>query len=104
MNRIETFKQMLIAEPSNTMVLFGLANEYLKVEDYENAVPTLENYLSQADDEGAAFGMLAKAYEKIGARDKARIAYENGINAANKHGHPTMASDFQEILEFDYSE
>lgn len=104
MSRIEVFKQMLASDPSNTMVLFGLANEYLKAENYTEAIPALENYLNQADDEGAAYGMLAKAYEKQGSRDKAKIAYERGIEAATRHGHPSMAADFQETLEFNYAD
>ncbi len=103
-NRIEFFKQMLASDPSNTMVLFGLANEYLKAQDYENAVPMLEDYLQKADDEGAAYGMLAKAFEKIGERAKAKAAYEKGIEVSNAHGHPSMAQDYQATLELDYTD
>ncbi len=46
-NRIEVFKQMLEADPTNTMVLFGLANEYQKAEDWQNAIETLEDYLQK---------------------------------------------------------
>jgi predicted Zn-dependent protease len=103
-NRIEVFKQMLEADPSNTMVLFGLANEYQKAEDWQKTIETLENYLSKADDEGAAYGMLAKAYERIGEHEKAKSAYGIGIQVANAHGHPTMAHDFQMTLDMDYAE
>lgn len=103
-NRIEVFKQMLEADPTNTMVLFGLANEYLKAEDYARAIAALENYLRQADDEGAAYGMLAKAYEKTGERAKAKAALERGVEVSNKHGHPSMAEDYRMTLELDYSD
>lgn len=103
-NRIEVFKQMLESDPDNTMVLFGLANEYQKAEDWQKTIETLENYLSKADDEGAAYGMLAKAYERIGEREKAESAYGLGIQVANAHGHPTMAHDFQMTLDLDYAE
>jgi predicted Zn-dependent protease len=103
-NRIEVFKQMLETDPNNAMVLFGLANEYLKAEDFQNAVATLENYLTIADDEGAAYGMLAKAYERIGQREKAKSAYEIGIQVSNAHGHPSMAQDFRMTLDTDYAE
>ena len=92
-NRIEVFKQMLESDPSNTMVLFGLANEYLKAEDFASAAAALEDYLAKADDEGAAYGMLAKAYERTGNREKAREVYEKGIEVSLAHGHPSMASD-----------
>ncbi len=103
-NRIEVFKQMITADPSNTMVLFGLANEYQKAEDWQNTVATLEDYLSKADDEGAAYGMLAKAYERIGEREKARVAYEKGIEVSMAHGHPSMAGDYRMTLDLDYAD
>lgn len=103
-NRIEVFKQMLEADPSNTMVLFGLANEYQKTEDWQKTIETLEDYLTKADDEGAAYGMLAKAFEKIGDRENAKKAYNRGIIAADKHGHPSMAGEYREILDLDYAD
>jgi E3 SUMO-protein ligase RanBP2 len=101
-NRIEVFKQMLASDANNTMVLFGLANEYLKIEDYANAVTTLVDYLHKADDEGAAYGMLAKAYERTGEKENAKNAFAQGIIAAEKHGHPSMAEEYREILDLDY--
>ena len=102
--RIEVFKQMIEADPSNTTVLFGLANEYQKLEDWPNVIATLEDYLLKADDEGAAYGMLAKAYERTGNREKARAAYEKGIEVSMAHGHPSMASDYRVTLDLDYGE
>lgn len=103
-NRIEVFQQMLASDPNNTMVLFGLANEYQKAEDWQSAIAALENYLSKADDEGAAYGMLAKAYEKIGEREKARSIYEKGVEVSLAHNHPSMAQDYRMTLDLDYSE
>lgn len=103
-NRIEVFQQMLASDPDNAMVLFGLANEFQKIEDWQKTIETLENYLSKADDEGAAYGMLAKAYERVGEREKARNAYEKGIEVANAHGHPSMAGDYRMTLDLDYAD
>ena len=103
-NRIEVFKQMLENEPDNEMVLFGLANEYLKAEDWQNAISTLEDYLTKADDEGAAFGMLARAFEKTGNPEMAKETYQKGIEVSLAHGHPTMANDYQATLDLDYAE
>lgn len=103
-SRIETFKQMLEADPSNSMVIFGLANEYLKAEQWEEAVEALSNYLQKTDDEGAAYGMLARAYEKLGKRDEARSSYERGIQASESHNHPSMAADYRMTLETDYTD
>lgn len=103
-NRIEVFKQMIEADPSNTMVLFGLANEYQKIEDWQNVIATLEDYLAKATDEGAAYGMLAKAYERMGNREKAREVYEKGIEVSLVHSHPTMANDYRMTLDLDYGD
>lgn len=103
-SRIDTFKQMLESDPENTLVRFGLANEYLKAERYEDAIGALNDYLRRADDEGAAFGMLARAYERTGRREQAREAYQRGIEAANLHGHPSMAEDYRMTLEADYED
>ena len=103
-DRIEVFKQMLKADPENTMVLFGLANEYQKQEDWQKTIETLENYLAKADDEGAAYGMLAKAYERIGERERAKEVYEKGVEVSLAHGHPSMAQDYRMTLDLDYGE
>jgi predicted Zn-dependent protease len=103
-NRIEVFKQMLETDASNTMVLFGLANEYQKAEDWQNTIETLEDYLSRSDDEGAGYGMLARAYEKIGDKAKAKEIYTKGIEVSVAHGHPSMAQDYRMTLDLDYAD
>ena len=103
-SRIEAFRQMLESDPENTMVRFGLANEYLKAEQYEAAIAALTDYLQRTDDEGAAYGMLARALEKVGRRDDARRAYERGIEAAQRHSHPSMAEDYRMTLASDYED
>lgn len=103
-NRIEVFRRMLESDPNNSMVMFGLAKEYEKIEQYDEVVKLLEDYLAQSDDEGNAYGMLAKAYENVGDKEKAKIALEKGIEVSNAHGHPSMAQDYKMTLETDYAE
>ena len=101
-SRIDVFRQMLEAESDNTMVMFGLAKEYEKSGQTAEMIETLERYLAISDDEGNAFGMLARAYEKAEQRDRARLTYERGVDAATKHGHPSMAEEYRTILESDF--
>lgn len=103
-NRIEVFKQMLESDPENTMVMFGLAKEYEKLNQSEEVIQLLENYLAKADDEGNAYGMLAKAYENSGNREKAIETYQKGIAVSMAHGHPTMAQDYRMTLDLDYAD
>jgi predicted Zn-dependent protease len=101
-SRIDLFKQMLSTDPKNTAVLFGLAKEYEKAGRDEELIETLNRYLEAADDEGNAFGMLAAAYERMGQKDKAREAYERGIETAQRHGHPGMAEEYRMTLAGNY--
>ena len=104
-SRIQVFEQMLTTDPNNTMVLFGLAKEYEKAGGRdEELIATLNRYLEAADDEGNAFGMLAGAYERTGQRDKAREAYQRGIETAQRHGHPGMAEEYRMTLAGNYED
>jgi len=102
-SRIEIFEQMLAGDPANTAVLFGLAKEYEKAGDETKLIATLERYLAAADDEGNAYGMLARAYERSKQTEKARASYQRGIDVAAAHGHPGMAEEYREILESEFS-
>jgi predicted Zn-dependent protease len=96
--RIEVFRKMLAAEPNNTTVRFGLANELLKLERWDEAAQELQTYLNQTDDQGNAYGKLAQALDRLGRTEEARVAYQQGIAAANRHGHPGMAQEFEMAL------
>ncbi|MEP6743701.1 MAG: hypothetical protein ABJB61_14480 [bacterium] len=98
-SRIDIFKQMLVSDPINSSILFGLAKEYEKSGQNQEMIETLERYLAISEDEGNGFGMLAGAYEKAGQRQKAGETYQRGIEAASKHGHPSMAEEYRAMLE-----
>ena len=101
-SRIEIFKQMLVNDPVNSSILFGLAKEYEKAGQTGEMIETLERYLAISDDEGNAFGMLARAYEKAEQPDKAKETYQRGIDAATAHGHPSMAEEYRAVLESEF--
>jgi len=100
-DRIEVFEQMLKSDPSNTMVMFGLAKEYEKLGQHADVIRVLEDYLSKADDEGNAYGTLANAYSLSGDRDKAIEIYKKGIDVSMAHGHPSMANEYKMTLDLD---
>lgn len=102
MSRIELFKQMLVSDPSNTAIMFGLAKEYEKAGQHQELIETLTKYLESTDDEGNAFGMLASAYEQLGQRENAIEAYKRGIETAERHGHPGMAEEYRLTLAGNY--
>ncbi|MEQ9618677.1 MAG: tetratricopeptide repeat protein [Deltaproteobacteria bacterium] len=99
-SRIDTFKEILKKDPDNPLGRYGLAHEYYKLEMYNEAIKEIEEYVKIADDEGAVYRMLAECYVNTGQPEKARESYVKGIEAANSHGHPGMAEEFEEALEF----
>ncbi len=103
-SRIDIFKQMLVTDPTNSSVLFGLAKEYEKAGLNEELIETLHSYLESFDDQGNAYVMLASAYERTSQLDKARDAYQRGIEAAQRHGHPSMAEEYRMTLASNYED
>ncbi|MQA90126.1 MAG: hypothetical protein GEU90_07815 [Gemmatimonas sp.] len=101
-SRIEALQKMLDDRPRDPRARFGLALEYERLERWDDVVLQLREYLSVSDDEGNAYGRLARALALLGRVDEARQAYRDGIQAATRHGHPTMAADLEEELaEYD---
>ena len=103
-SRIDIFRMMLEGDPENSAVRFGLAKEYEKEGRHGEVIETLPEYLSRADDEGNAYGMLARASLATGDRAGARRSYERGAEVALAHGHPSMAEDYRATLASDYQD
>ena len=98
-SRIDALKRMLEARPHDQRARFGLAMEYEKAGAWEEVVKLLRDYLAATDDEGNAYGRLARALRELGREEEAREAYRQGIEAATKHRHPTMAAEFEDELD-----
>lgn len=99
MSRIESLKSMVEARPNDARARFGLALEYERAGEWEEVVTQLRAYLERTADEGNAYGRLGHALLQLGREEEAREAYGEGIRAAYRHSHPTMALEFEEILE-----
>jgi Flp pilus assembly protein TadD len=98
-DRIATLRQMSDERPGDPRPLFGIALEYEKQERWAEAAQALKDYLARTQDEGNAYGRLGAALRKLGNDEEAKAAYRDGIEAAYRHGHPTMAGEFEEVLD-----
>lgn len=98
-SRIAVLEKMLANRPDDSRLRFGLSLEYLAAGDLEGGSRELLAYLEASDDEGNAWGRLGSALKQLGREDEAKDAYRKGIVAAEKHGHPTMADEFSDLLE-----
>jgi predicted Zn-dependent protease len=99
MDRVQALEAMLERRPEDTRLRFGLALEYLGASRLEEGVRELRAYLDASDDEGNAWGRLGNALRELDREDEAREAYRLGVEAAYRHGHPTMAGEFEEVLK-----
>jgi len=99
MDRVQALEAMLERRPEDTRLRFGLALEFLGSGRLEEGVRELRAYLDASDDEGNAWGRLGAALLQLGREDEAREAYRLGVEAAYRHGHPTMAVEFEEVLK-----
>jgi tetratricopeptide (TPR) repeat protein len=95
-NRIEYFERMVADNPDNPTGLLALANEYQKAGRYEDEAAALERYVSvHSDDEGNAYARLGDVLSHLGRKDEARVAYDRGVQQAEKYGHSGMAEDLR---------
>ncbi|MCI0435184.1 MAG: hypothetical protein L0271_16325 [Gemmatimonadetes bacterium] len=98
-DRIASLLAMLDKRPGDARLRFGLAAEYEKAGRWEDVVTQLRAYLEATDDQGNAWGRLARALTLLGRDAEARDAWLRGIDAARRHGHPSMAGEFEAALE-----
>ncbi|MDQ6830625.1 MAG: tetratricopeptide repeat protein [Gemmatimonadota bacterium] len=99
MPKLDTFRTMVAKHPSNALARFGLANELLKAEMYEEAAEQLRAYLEIYQDEGNAYGRLGDALAKLGRLEEAREALRTGIATAQRFGHAGLANELEARLE-----
>jgi Flp pilus assembly protein TadD len=97
--RIEMLHRMLERNPDDGRVRFGLAAEYERLGRWEEAVRQLREYLARSDDEGNGWGRLGRALRRLGREEEARDAYRQGIAAAHRHRHPSLAAELEEEME-----
>lgn len=98
-DRISALHRMLATRPADQRLRFGLALEYEKLGRHEDVVIHLRDYLAGTDDQGNAWGRLAHALRVLGRYAEARDALRRGADAARRHGHPSMAAEFQGMLD-----
>ena len=98
-NRTDALRRMVERNPDDPRARLGLAMELEKTGAWQDVVTHLQVYLAHSEDQGNAWGRLAAALQHLGRSDDARAAYEHGIVAARRHGHPSMAAEFEEAIE-----
>ena len=85
-SRIEQFKKMAEADPSNELGHFSLGRAYLDAGQYEDAVNSLRRVVELNPNISKAYQLMADAQLKLGKRDSAIQLLTMGVRIANERG------------------
>lgn len=97
-NRIEMLKQMVSQDPNNSFARYGLAMEYAKSGQLQEAVTEFRTVLQGDESYAAAYFHGGQALEKLGDLDEARAMYEKGIEATTRKGDLHTRAEIEAAL------
>lgn len=96
---IDNLETMLSRGQDNALVRYGLGTEYLKLQQYEQAVMHLQKAVEFDPKYSAAWKLLGKAFAGAGQTGEAIAAYEQGIRAAEAKGDMQAAKEMRVFLK-----
>ncbi len=97
--RLETLKNLLAQNPSDSFIRYGLANEYGRSGDLPGAVAEYESLLAENPDYHAAYFHGGQTLEKLGRIDEAREYYRRGVAVTTRLGNQHALSEMQAALD-----
>ena len=99
MSSITTFKNLLDKGNDNALLRYSLGNEYLKLNDIEQAIVHLNKALELKPDYSAAWKLYAKALAEDKQTEAAINAYQEGIKIAEANGDKQAVKEMQVFLK-----
>jgi tetratricopeptide (TPR) repeat protein len=97
-NRLELLKQMLLQDHNNSFARYGLAMEYSKAGQLEDAVSEFRTLLAADQSYVAAYYHAGQALEKMGEIEQAKAIYLQGIDACAKKGDLHTRAEIEAAL------
>jgi Flp pilus assembly protein TadD len=85
-DRLKALLAIAEAQPEEVMIWYGLANEYVKLERWQEAVDALRRTLALNPDYTSAYQMLGTALMNLDQRDEARLIWSQGVEVAARTG------------------
>ncbi len=95
-SRIEILEQLLAQNPANSFARYGLAMEFVKSGDLENAVREFASILQADPNYSAAYFHGGQTLEKLGRLDDARDYYRRGLDVTRD---PHARAELQASLD-----
>lgn len=99
MNRIDTLRRLLEADPDDPFPRYALGLEHLSRGELEPAGEMLEEVLQRHPDYLPAYYQLGKVYEERGDFERARKTWERGVELAIRQGDEHTREELQGALD-----
>jgi len=90
---------MLSANPRDSFARYGLAMEYTKAGQLEQAVAEFHTLLEHDEKYAAGYFHGGQTMEKLGRLEDARKMYEKGIEVTGRTGDAHTRSELQAALD-----
>jgi Tfp pilus assembly protein PilF len=97
--RLETLKNLLMADPNSSRLRYMLAMELMNTGDLEGAAQEFRGLLAADPDYAAAYYHGGQVLEKLGRTEEARAIYRQGIEATTRTGDAHTRSEIQAALD-----
>ena len=98
-NRLQMLAEFLEQNPGDAFARYGLAMEYSKAGQTEQALSEFKKLLELHPDYTNGYFMAAQTLERNGRTAEARTMLERGIEAAKRTGNKHALSEMTGMLE-----
>ncbi len=99
MDRIAMLNEILSANPADVVARYGLALEYSKAGQIEQALQEFKTLLEKNPDYTAGYFMAAQTLSNAGRIDEAKRMLVEGIASARRTGNQHAQSEMTAMLE-----
>jgi tetratricopeptide (TPR) repeat protein len=98
-DRLSQLEELLKEDPTDSFLQYGIALEYAKKGNVEEAIGRIEKLLSEKPDYLGAYYQLGQYYEVVNKNNEAISIYEKGMALAKKLGNMKTMNELREALQ-----
>ena len=99
MDRLSQLEDLLKEDPTDSFLQYGIALEYAKKGNVEEAISRIEKLLSEKPGYLGAYYQLGQYYEVVKKDREAILIYEKGILLAKQLGNLKTMNELREALQ-----
>lgn len=99
MPSLEQLQKLLVSDPSDAFVLYGIAQEYAKLGDFARAVEYYDRAMQVTPDDGYIYFHKARALGGAGRTNEQVATLQQGVAAARRSGDGKALGELQAALD-----